>query len=69
MKGGEPLAKQHLAILLRTCAWIPALRLLSGPAATRLARTNGFREAWNEVGQSGLLNVNESRLRLRLSVA
>ena len=34
-----------------TCAWIPALRLLSGPAATRLARTNGFREAWNKVEQ------------------
>ena len=51
MKIGEPLAGQRLAILLRTCGWIPALRLLSGPAVTRLARTNGFREAWNEVEQ------------------
>ena len=51
MKIGEPLAGQRLAILLRTCGWIPALRLLSGPAVTRLAGTNGFREAWNKVEQ------------------
>ena len=45
------LAKQRLAMMLRAGGSLGTLRLLSGVGAQRLARTNGFREAWNKVGR------------------
>lgn len=45
------LAEQRLAIALRTGGSLGTLRLLGSVGAQRLARTSGFREAWNEVGQ------------------
>ena len=46
-----PLAKQRLAMVMRTLLSLPSLRLFRGYGAQRLARTNGFREAWNEIEQ------------------
>ena len=45
------LVKQRLAILLRSGGRLRTLRLLSGQGAQSVARTSGFRAAWNEVGQ------------------
>ena len=45
------LARQRLALVLRAGIWLPYLRLVRGQGAHRIARTDGFREAWAVVGQ------------------
>lgn len=44
------LARQRLALVLRAGIWLPHLRLVRGQGAYRIARTDGFREAWAVVG-------------------
>ncbi len=51
IKEGGSLARQHLALVLRTGIWLPHLRLVRGQGAHRIARTDGFREAWTAIGQ------------------
>ncbi len=45
------LARQRLALVLRAGVWLPHLRLIRGQGAHRIARTDGFREAWAAIGQ------------------
>lgn len=51
IRSDEPLARQRLALVLRTGISLPHLRLLGGHGALRIARTDGFREAWAAIGQ------------------
>ena len=48
---GKPLWAQRLALVLRSGIWLPHLRVVSGQEAFRIARTDGFRDAWGEIGQ------------------
>ena len=52
IKEDGSLAKQRLALVLRVGTWLPLLRLVQGPGAYRIARTDGFREAWATIGQN-----------------
>ena len=47
----KSLARQRLALVLRTGIWLPHLRLVGGAGAFRVAGAAGFREAWEAVGQ------------------
>ena len=51
IKEGGSFAKQRLALVLRAGIWLPHLRLVQGQGAHRIARTDGFREAWAAIGQ------------------
>lgn len=48
-KGRTSLTKQRLAIVVRAGGNLRTLQLLTGNGAQRVARANGFREAWREV--------------------
>ena len=48
---GRSLFKQRLAVVLRTAGRIGRLRALRQAGGWRYAHTNGFREAWAEVGE------------------
>lgn len=45
-----PLLRQRLAVLLRAHGRLGYLRRLSGLGDQRIAKTDGFREAWREIG-------------------
>ena len=45
------LFRQRLAVVLRTSCRVSRLRVLRRAGGTRFARTNGFRDAWNEFGE------------------
>ena len=51
VKQHASLGRQRLALVLRAGIWLPHLRLVQGHGAYRIARTDGFREAWDAVGQ------------------
>ena len=54
-----PLFRQRLALALRCGVRLRNLQRLRGDGAQRVGRTNGFREAWREVGQIQLDRVQE----------
>ncbi|MCY3887037.1 MAG: hypothetical protein OXG19_04955 [Chloroflexi bacterium] len=47
----QSLAGKRLALVLRTNIWLPHLRVIGGHGAFRIARAEGFREAWAVAGQ------------------
>ena len=51
IKEGGSLAKQRLALVLRVGIWLPHLRLVQGPEAYPIARTDSFREAWATISR------------------
>ena len=51
VKNHESLTRQPLALVLRTGIWLPRLRIVGNDGIFRIARTEGFREAWAAVGQ------------------
>ena len=48
---GRSLFRQRLAVVLRTAGRVGRLRALRCAGSWRFANTDGFRDAWNEVGR------------------